>query len=97
VLGRAWHGIRRAFSDLYETATDDARVKDQLGGWKPGSDMRRAVYQEMESPEVLLAAAAIRQRFRPGFGAETYTQTCTWPEDEVEVVIQPESQPMAAE
>lgn len=32
VLGRAWHGIRRAFSALHETATDDARVKDPLGG-----------------------------------------------------------------
>lgn len=97
VEGRAWHGIRRAFSDLYENATEDARVKDQLGGWKPGSEMRRTIYQEAESAELLLAAAAVRARYRPGFGPESYTQSYTQPESEVEVPSGPDVQPMAAE
>lgn len=59
--------------------------------------MRRTVYQQAENPEVMLAAADIRRRFRPGLGAETCTRTCTQAETEVEATNQDDTQPMAAE
>lgn len=62
VCGRGWHGLRRMFADFDETGTDDERVKDALGGWTPGSDMRRSTYQEKQSEAVHEAAAAARQR-----------------------------------
>src|SRR5258707_12700415 len=32
--GRAWYGLRRQAADMAETATNDDRVKDRLGGWQ---------------------------------------------------------------
>jgi hypothetical protein len=62
--GRAWHGIRRAFSDMYEPLTTDERVKDQLGGWAPGSDMRRSTYEEQEAAGVLADASKLRGKVK---------------------------------
>jgi hypothetical protein len=60
--GRGWHGLRRLYSDFDEESGVDDRVKDNLGGWKPGSTMRRGVYQKKENPKVLAAAAEARRR-----------------------------------
>jgi hypothetical protein len=65
--GRAWHGLRRAMTDLYPAATTDARLLDLLGGWVPGSKMREGTYQLKENEGVALEAAKLRARFRPGF------------------------------
>lgn len=65
VKGRGWHGLRREGSERYEPATADERVKDQLGGWKKGSKMRRSTYQEDENPEVMEEASRLRAKFRP--------------------------------
>jgi hypothetical protein len=66
--GRGWHGLRRAFTDLYPTATADARVLDQLGGWTQGSTMREGTYQDKESDSVAAESAALRARVRPVIG-----------------------------
>lgn len=66
VTGRGWHGLRREMSDRYEDKTDDERVKDTLGGWTKGSNMRRQRYQRDENPEVLEEAARLREQHRPG-------------------------------
>lgn len=65
VSGRAWYGLRRLFSDLMETATDDDRVKDEAGGWRQGSEMRRTIYQDQEAREIAEQAADARERLRP--------------------------------
>lgn len=65
--GRAWHGLRRAMTDLYPEATADARLLDLLGGWVPGSKMREGTYQQKENEGVALEAARLRARVRPGF------------------------------
>lgn len=72
--GRAWHGLRRGFSDFYarlikEGKIKDPRLADQLQGWVIGSAMRERVYQEQESEEMLSDAADARL-LRPGFDAE---------------------------
>ena len=66
--GRAWHGLRRAMTDIYPEATTDARLLDLLGGWVPGSKMREGTYQQKENEGVAIEAARLRARFRPGFG-----------------------------
>jgi hypothetical protein len=64
VSGRAWHGLRRLMTDLYETATADARLKDMAGGWAPGSEMRRGIYQEGESDALREQVAQLRDAVR---------------------------------
>jgi hypothetical protein len=66
VKGRAWHGLRRAFTNLYPEATTDARLLDAIGGWVPGSSMREGTYQEKESRSVAEKAAQLREQVRPG-------------------------------
>lgn len=66
VPGRAWHGLRRLFTDLYPTATADARLLDHLGGWVQGSTMREGTYQEKQNEAVAAEAARLRARVRPG-------------------------------
>lgn len=68
VKGRAWHGLRRAFTNLYPEATADARLLDAIGGWVPGSRMREGTYQEKESRTVAEKAAQLREQVRPGTG-----------------------------
>ena len=65
--GRAWHGLRRAMTDLYPEATADARLLDLLGGWAPGSKMREGTYQQKANEGVALEAARLRATLRPGF------------------------------
>jgi hypothetical protein len=65
--GRAWHGLRRAMTDLYPEATADARLLDLLWGWAPGIKMREGTYQQKENEGVALEAARLRASLRPGF------------------------------
>jgi integrase len=65
IRGRGWHGLRRLFADLYERVDDD-RVKDRLGGWTAGSEMRRAIYQRQEDESLDVAASEAREQLRPG-------------------------------
>lgn len=65
--GRAWHGLRRAMTDLYPEATADARLLDLLGAWVPESKMHEGTYQRKENEGVALEAARLRAKIRPGF------------------------------
>lgn len=66
IKGRGWHGLRRAFTDLYPTATTDARLLDHLGGWVQGSTMREGTYQDKQNETIAARAAEMRERVRPG-------------------------------
>lgn len=72
VTGRGWHGLRRAFTDLYPEATADARLLDAVQGWAKGSTMREGTYQEKESDAVATRAAELREQVRPQVGPTTH-------------------------
>jgi hypothetical protein len=71
---RAWHGLRRGFSNYYaalirDGKITDPRVLDQLQGWVRGSAMRERIYQDQED-EALQDDASDVRRFRPGLHPE---------------------------
>lgn len=70
VEGRGWYGVRRISSDLTADETQDDRVRDASGGWKPGSGTRERVYAQQERQKVLGEAAEARRRARGATPAE---------------------------
>ena len=52
---------------MAETATNDDRVKDRLGGWQ-GSETRKSIYQDRETDELRAQAASVRRKLRIGRG-----------------------------
>ena len=69
ILGRGWYGLRRQAADMAETATNDDRVKDRLGGWQD-SETRKSIYQDRETDELRAQAASVRRQLRTGRGLE---------------------------
>jgi hypothetical protein len=67
ISGRGWYGLRRQAADMAETATNDDRVKDRLGGWQD-SETRKSIYQDRETDELRAQAASVRRRLRIGRG-----------------------------
>lgn len=49
VAGRAAYGLRRTAVDLGPDVTDDAEVRDRMGGWKPRG-LRAEIYQDELNP-----------------------------------------------
>jgi hypothetical protein len=64
VPGRGWYGIRRVATDLARRHTTDEQVRDALGGWGGGSDVRSDVYMTRNHPDVLREAAEVRRKVR---------------------------------
>lgn len=64
---RGWYGLRRQAADMAETATNDDRVKDRLGGWQD-SETRKSIYQDRETDELRAQAASVRRQLRIGRG-----------------------------
>ena len=64
---RGWYGLRRQAADMAETATNDDRVKDRLGGWQD-SETRKSIYQDRETDELRAKAASVRRQLRLGRG-----------------------------
>lgn len=69
ITGRGWYGLRRQAADMAETATNDDRVKDRLGGWQD-SETRKSIYQDRETDELRAQAASVRRQLRIGRGLE---------------------------
>jgi hypothetical protein len=67
IPGRGWYGLRRQAADMAETATNDDRVKDRLGGWQD-SETRKSIYQDRETDELRAQAASVRRQLRIGRG-----------------------------
>ena len=67
IAGRGWYGLRRQAADLAETATNDDRVKDRLGGWQD-SETRKSIYQDRETDALRAQAASVRRQVRIGRG-----------------------------
>ncbi|HEY4129391.1 MAG TPA: hypothetical protein VGM50_02185 [Gemmatimonadaceae bacterium] len=65
VPGRGWYGLRRQAADMAETATNDDRVKDRLGGWQD-SETRKSIYQDRETDDLRAQAASVRRQLRTG-------------------------------
>jgi len=63
VTGRGWYGVRRISADAAEDVEPDERVLNSITGHRD-STTRRLVYQDRERPEVLIKAAATRERVR---------------------------------
>lgn len=64
---RGWYGLRRQAADMAETATNDDRVKDRLGGWQD-SETRKSIYQDRETDDLRAQAANVRRQLRIGRG-----------------------------
>lgn len=64
---RGWYGLRRQAADMAETATNDDRVKDRLGGWQD-SETRKSIYQDRETDALRAQAASVRRQLRIGRG-----------------------------
>jgi hypothetical protein len=62
---RGWYGLRRQAADMAETATNDDRVKDRLGGWQD-SETRKSIYQDRETDALRAEAANVRRQLRLG-------------------------------
>jgi hypothetical protein len=60
IPGHGWYGLRRQAADMAETATNDDRVKDRLGGWQD-SETRKSIYQDRETDELRAQAASVRR------------------------------------
>lgn len=56
----------RASVNAAERLQPDARVRNVLGGWAPGSETREAVYANHLDAEVAREAGATRQHIRHG-------------------------------
>jgi hypothetical protein len=71
VEGRAWYGIRRRATDVYEDYESDERVlNDQTG--HGSSDTRRSAYQQRERDVIRARSAETRRRVRAqAFGRPT--------------------------
>lgn len=67
IEGRGWYGLRRQAADMAETATNDDRVKDRLGGWQD-SETRKSIYQDRETDVLRAQAASVRRQLRLGVG-----------------------------
>ena len=67
IEGRGWYGLRRQAADMAETATNDDRVKDRLGGWQD-SETRKSIYQDRETDALRAQAASVRRQLRIGRG-----------------------------
>lgn len=67
IAGRGWYGLRRQAADMAETATNDDRVKDRLGGWQD-SETRKSIYQDRETDDLRAQAASVRRQLRIGKG-----------------------------
>jgi hypothetical protein len=67
IPGRGWYGLRRQAADMAETATNDDRVKDRLGGWQD-SQTRKSIYQDRETDALRAQAASVRRQLRHGRG-----------------------------
>lgn len=65
IPGRGWYGLRRQAADMAETATNDDRVKDRLGGWQD-SETRKSIYQDRMTDALRAEAASVRRRLRLG-------------------------------
>jgi hypothetical protein len=52
---------------MAETATNDDRVKDRLGGWQD-SETRKSIYQDRETDDLRAQAASVRRQLRTGKG-----------------------------
>ena len=52
---------------MAETATNDDRVKDRLGGWQH-SETRKTIYQDRQTDELRAQAASVRRQLRTGKG-----------------------------
>ena len=65
IEGRGWYGLRRQAADMAETATNDDRVKDRLGGWQD-SETRKSIYQDRETDALRAEAASVRRQLRIG-------------------------------
>lgn len=65
IRGRGWYGLRRQAADMAETATNDDRVKDRLGGWQD-SETRKSIYQDRETDALRAEAASVRRQLRIG-------------------------------
>ena len=63
IEGRAWYGIRRRATDLYEDYEKDERVLNDQTGHKR-SDTRREVYQERDRAAIRAKSAETRRRVR---------------------------------
>lgn len=72
IPGRGWYGLRRQAADMAETATNDDRVKDRLGGWQD-SETRKSIYQDRETDELRAQAASVRRQLRIGRGLNVLT------------------------
>jgi hypothetical protein len=69
--GRAWYGIRRKASDVYEDFESDERVLNSATGHR-SSDTRRKKYQQRDRPEILAKTAETRRRVRSeAFGRQS--------------------------
>ncbi len=73
IPGRGWYGLRRQAADMAETATNDDRVKDRLGGWQD-SETRKSIYQDRETDALRAAAASVRRQLRIGKGLQTLAE-----------------------
>jgi hypothetical protein len=67
IPGRGWYGLRRQAADMAETATNDDRVKDRLGGWQD-SQTRKSIYQDRQTDALRAEAASVRRQLRLGRG-----------------------------
>ena len=67
IAGRGWYGLRRQAADMAETATNDDRVKDRLGGWQD-SETRKTIYQDRQTDALREQAASVRRQLRVGKG-----------------------------
>lgn len=81
VQGRGWYGLRRQAADMAETATNDDRVKDRLGGWQD-SETRKSIYQDRETDELRAHAASVRRKLRIGRGLTVVASDTGHPESE---------------
>jgi hypothetical protein len=80
---RGWYGLRRQAADMAETATNDDRVKDRLGGWQD-SETRKSIYQDRETDVLRAQAANVRRQLRIGRGLSVSAH-----DGDVELTVKP--------
>lgn len=74
VSGRGWYGLRRLATDQTRRVTADERVRDEVGGWTPGSEVRERTY--MDEKDASVRADAARTRRSSGDTRSPTTQHC---------------------
>ena len=63
VRSGGWYALRRTCADTASQVTNDAEVKNALGGWEP-EGTRSRVYRDRQDPNLLAAVAEARAAIR---------------------------------